>query len=361
MSTNSQVDRPTPSRRTSRFLVDGMHCASCVARVECALREVPGVGDASVNLATREARIQTTDHPPNAEQLKAAVEKIGFDYLEIPSTAGEEAAHGELQDAASRLQYLRLIVAVPLALAVMGLHMSGYNSGMGAWLQLVLATPVVFFSGWPFFAGALKSARHGMADMNTLIAIGTGVAWLTSLVGTVAPAIWSDDAPIHFEAATMIIAFVSLGRVLEDRARGRASSAISELLELQPGTATVLRNGREVEVSVSSIVVGDRLVVRPGERIAVDGRVDDGQSSIDESMLTGESMPVTKAVGDEVIGGTINQAGSVTFAATRVGDERCSAGLSAWFVMLRGPGPRSRGWRTRSRDTLSRPSWRLLS
>ncbi len=305
----------------ARFRVEGMHCASCVGRVEGALQKVPGVEAASVNLATGEARIETTDSPPSTDRIKSALDAIGYTFHELPSTAVQEHAHAAHHHGEAQHQVLRLLVAAPLAVIVMVLHMAGLHHGRWLWLQLALSIPVVFYSGGPFFAAAWKAARHRVADMNTLIAVGTGTAFVTSLVATVAPGIWPHDPPIHYEAATTIIAFIVLGRILEDRAKGRASAAIDALLKLQPNTARVIRGESDVEVPVADVRAGDRLAVRPGERIPVDGRVVEGRSFVNEAMLTGESMPVAKQPGDDVIGGTINQNGTLRFDATRVGDD----------------------------------------
>ncbi|MCX6551932.1 MAG: copper-translocating P-type ATPase [Acidobacteria bacterium] len=198
------------------------------------------------------------------------------------------------------------------------------------WLQLALATPVIFYSGWSFYRGAWKSMRHLTADMNTLVAVGTGAAFLYSLAATVAPGLVSTNphvtaghmaAPVYFETAVVIIVLVIVGKLLEARARGRSSEAIKRLIGLQPRTAHIVRDGVEMEVATRDVLVGDVVIVRPGERIPVDGEVIDGASTIDESMLTGESMPVEKATGSPVFGATMNATGAFRFTATRVGAE----------------------------------------
>ena len=320
-ATQAAPHQHSPHAHEARFRVEGMHCAGCVSRVEGALCKLPGVDEATVNLATSEARIRGARTLPGAEQVQAALDAIGYGYRDVPQTAEDEHAQHVEHHAAVQHQWLRFLVAAPLSLIVMVLHMAGYHHGAWLWLQLGLSIPVVFYSGWPFFISALKAGRHGVADMNTLIAVGTGTAFATSLVATLAPGIWPHAPPIHYEAATVIIAFIILGRLLEDRAKGKASAAIDALLNLQPNTAHVLRDGAEIEVPVAEVVQGDRIIVRPGERIPVDGSVVEGRSAVDESMLTGESMPVSKQPGDEVIGGTINQSGSLQFTATRVGDD----------------------------------------
>ena len=306
---------------SARFLVEGMHCAGCVSRVEGALQELPGVESATVNLATREARVDSAERVPSPEQIRGALESIGFEYQALPQSTDEDVERTRRRKRDWRWQLVRLAVAFPLAITVMALHMGGFHHGVWRWVQCALATPVVFFCGWPFFAGAVKSVRHGSADMNTLIAIGSGVAWGVSLLATIAPALWPESPPVHYEAAAMIVAFILLGRVLEERAKGRAADAINGLLELQPNTATVVRNGTEAEVPVAEVRVGELIIVRPGQRIPVDGRVTEGESAVDESMLTGEAMPVHREPGDEVVAGTVNQSGRLWFEATRVGNE----------------------------------------
>ncbi|QDU39116.1 putative copper-transporting ATPase PacS [Maioricimonas rarisocia] len=303
-----------------RFLVEGMHCASCVSRVEGSLQKVPGVDAVSVNLATREANVRYADAPPSVEELKEAVARTGYTWRERPQTREEHASHEHEHAHADRLQLVRLAVAIPLSIAIMVIHMGGFDFAGRNWLLLALSLPVVLWCGASFFTGAFRSARHGGMDMNTLIAIGTGTALLTSIAATIAPHIWPGEPPIHYDAAAMIVTFLLLGRVLENRAKGQTTAAIDKLLDLQPHTAHVIRDGREQEVPVDDVRTGDRVVVRPGERVPVDGRVVQGHSAVDESMLTGESIPVNKEFGDEVVGGTVNQSGSLQFEATRVGD-----------------------------------------
>lgn len=299
-----------------------MHCAGCVGRVEQALRRVSGVSEVSVNLATNEARVTAAAGSVEFEALRRAVEAAGYSLRE--SSAPGRRVEGE--PAASETSgwlsppNVRVAVAAVLAVAVMTLQMSAGDIGGRNWGLLLLSLPVVFWCGWPILASAWKAGRHGALDMNTLIAAGTGTAFVVSGVGTIAPDLFSSHPPIHFDAATMIIAFVLLGRLLEDRAKGRASAAIEGLLDLQPPRAVVLRGETEQEVLVSTLQAGDSILVRPGERIAVDGRVVAGRSSVDESMLTGESLPVSKEPGDEVIGGTMNQTGRLQYTAVRVGD-----------------------------------------
>ena len=315
LPTIHDMDTTAPTTAV-RYRVEGMHCAGCVNRVEQALRGVEGVADVSVNLATGEAQLLSTTDAPRWGELQQAVQSVGFELRESdqgPSTSDT--------DSSEEFSTVRLIVAGVSAVAIMAIQVLEWDFPARNWLLMLLSFPAVLWSGGPIFRAALKAGRHRTADMNTLIAAGTGTAFVVSVAGTVAPNLFSGVPPIHFEAATMIIAFVLLGRRLEERAKGRASAAINALLDLQPPRANLLRDGTEVEVSVAEIRTGDRLVVRPGERIAVDGEILEGRSSLDESMITGESMPVARNPGEEVIGGTINLTGSLLFRATRVGDE----------------------------------------
>ncbi len=312
--------------------VTGMTCAACARRVERALVRTPGVVDASVNYATGRATVRY--HPDAADRavLSEAVRAAGYGTIEEATEAAEEAARAEEVASLRR----RFLVAAVLALPVLVIAMSHGRIPLldfrgSEWVQLVLTAPVVFYSGWPFYRGAWAAFRHRAADMNTLIAVGTGAAFVYSTVATIAPSLFAGAAsagampgmamrpPVYFEAAAVIIALILLGRWLEARAKGRTGEAIRRLMKLEPETARVLRDGVEHEVAVAELVPGDEIVVRPGERIPVDGIVTSGASAVDESMLTGESMPVSKLEGAEVYAGTINRTGSFRFRATKVG------------------------------------------
>lgn len=315
MSTET-MEKPV-STQSQRFRVRGMHCASCVGRVEKSLAEVPGVIGAAVNLTTAEARIETGETLPDETALRAAVERAGFDYETITDSSSADS----VDDGESRALFLRFIIAAPLGVAVMVLAMSHADFAGANWLQFALTLPIVGWAGLPFFVNAWKGLKHLRADMDTLIALGTGTAFIASTIGLVAPEIWGGPPPIYFDAASMIAVFILLGRWLEGRAKTRTSQAVSRLLDLQVETAHVIRDGREVELPIAELAAGDRVAVRPGERVAADGVVEEGQSAVDESMITGESMPVVKRSGDEVIGGTLNTTGRLTFQVKRVGAE----------------------------------------
>lgn len=279
---------------------------------------------------------------PAAEQDSGAVDDaVLVEAVKEAGCCGPTRPEDETpEDTAEEAEYRRLlrrfVVAAVLSLPVLVIAMShgriaALNFGGVNWFQLALTTPVVFFSGWPFYRGAWAAFRHRFADMNTLIALGTGAAYLYSVAATVAPSFFAResshagmaemaaDVPVYFEAASVIIALILLGSLLEARARGRTGAAIRRLIGLQAKTARVIRQEREMDIPVEQVAVDDVIIVRPGEKIPVDGVVFEGSSVIDESMLTGESLPVEKHAGDEVIGGTINKTGSFRFRATKVG------------------------------------------
>lgn len=304
--------------RKSVFRVHGMSCASCVARVERALKEVPGVVSASVNLASETAVVEY-DEGTALAGLRRAVANAGYELREGVGLEGSGlVGAGEV-----RGLKVKLIAALALAATVMVLSMTFDFAGKPYVLWL-LATPVQFWAGWQFYRGAWGALRHRTADMNTLIAVGTSAAYFYSVAVAVAPQAFSGVMAmpeVYFDTSSMIIALVLLGRFLEATAKGRTSEAIKKLVQLRPDRATVLKDGVETEVMVEELSVGDVVLVRPGGRIPVDGVVRKGHSTVDESMITGESLPVEKKVGDIVIGGTINLAGSFQFEATRVGKD----------------------------------------
>jgi Cu+-exporting ATPase len=324
--------------REVELSIQGMHCASCVQKVERELAAEPGVVSASVNLATETARVRLV---PAAEvaDLTAAVERAGFQARVVGDAARAEADREAARKAEIRSLRRRWITAfvlwlpfgafemAPHLLMLAGVHLHGWPI-LPPGLQLLLATPILAYSGRHFFVGAWKGLKHRSADMNTLIATGTGAAYAYSAVATVAPDVFRRagiEPHVYFEAAATIVTLILLGTWLEVRAKGRTGEAIRALLGLQPRVARVRREAREIEVPLDQVQPGDVVVVRPGEKVPVDGEVIEGRSTVDESMLTGESMPVEKAPGDEVIGATMNRTGSFAFRATRVGSETALA------------------------------------
>ncbi len=307
------------------FPVSGMTCASCVNHVEKALASVPGVVSVNVNLALKKATVEYIEGTDVAE-MQLAMEKAGY-WLGAEATTLEDvttAAQREIHSLRNSF-----FSAFALAIVIMVLSMAPDFS----WKPLLLwtmATPVQFWAGWRFHKGAWAALRHKTADMNTLIAVGTSTAYFYSTAAAIAPVLFATtqtEPDLYFDTSSMIIALVLLGRFLESRARGQTSEAINKLIGLKPKTAIVIREGKEVEISVEDVQVGDLILVRPGERIPVDGIVQQGYSSVDESMITGESMPVEKKIGDTVIGATINKMGSFQFEATRVGKNTTLANI----------------------------------
>ncbi|MHB8067264.1 MAG: heavy metal translocating P-type ATPase [Desulfobaccales bacterium] len=305
--------------------LEGLHCASCVARVEKALAAAPGVDQALVNLATRQAKVRYDAHQTTVENLQTVVHEAGYEVTgwarEAPPPVSPEIEAQNLK----RRFLLALILSLPVFLGAMVPPLPGWLGLKGehlAYLLLIFTTPVLFYSGAPFFRGALSAARHGAANMDTLVALGTSAAYVYSAWVTIRPqavAAAGKMPELYFDTTVMIITFILLGRWLEARTRGRASQAIRRLFALAPPNARVRRDGQEVEVPLDQVMVDDLVTVRPGEKIPVDGVVVEGASSVDESMLTGESLPVAKEPGGEVWGATLNQRGFLVFKATRVG------------------------------------------
>ncbi|MBI3872648.1 MAG: cadmium-translocating P-type ATPase [candidate division Zixibacteria bacterium] len=332
--------------REAEAAVLGMHCASCVLTVEKALLGVPGLEQASVNLALQTARIRYRPAAVSQEQMKGAVAAAGYrlvfaaampqelDAVPVPAAASQshhDAAHTveEHHHASLRDVERRLVVSAALTVAIVILGLGHMLGGLvhlpwheNRWLALLLSTPVVFWCGWPFHRGTWTALRHGRADMNTLISVGTVVAYLYSLAVAIAPQSLTpagQQPAVYFETAAMIVTLILLGRWLEARATGHAREAIRRLLELRPSQARVRRDGRYVDVDTASLQKGDEVLLRPGERVAADGVAILGQSAIDESMLTGESLPVEKGIGNRLTAGTINATGSITYRIERTG------------------------------------------
>ncbi|HVL80957.1 MAG TPA: heavy metal translocating P-type ATPase [Actinomycetota bacterium] len=318
------------SDRTT-VLISGMHCASCVARVERALTAVDGVREADVNLATGQASVAGDVTP---DQLRAAIERAGYDYQGVDdaeAARAADAARGRYERALLTRIVVSAVLTVPLLATMVPAVPGAAWLHEHLWVQLALATPVQFWAGWPILRGAAAALRGRSPDMNVLVALGTLAAYGYSVAATVAPGFVSATGAMpqgYFEAAAVIITLILLGRWMESRARAKASEAIRSLMELTPATARVVRGGRTEEVPAPGVVVGDLVVVRPGERIPVDGVVTEGTSAVDEAILTGESIPVDKAPGDTVAGGTLNAMGSLTVRATKVGADTAVAQIA---------------------------------
>ena len=331
---------------TAQLGIEGMHCASCVARIERELHSVPGVRDATVSLASEEARVTYAPAALDVEQLEQAVERAGYKA----HAKGDELAEDEFarQDRDRTREHRMLMrkfwfsaaVAVPVlvlsnTMLVPGLKdvswlQRGSDGLYWVWRGLALLTlPVLVWAASQFYAGAWQALKHRSANMHTLIATGITAAYVYSLVAVADPGIFPKEkyAEVYFDVAAVVTALVVLGLALELKAKGRSSEAIRKLVGLQAKTARVIRDSVEVDVPVEEVVVGDIVAVRPGEKIPVDGEIVSGESSIDESMVTGESLPVDKAPGDEAIGATINKTGAFRFRATKVGKDTALASI----------------------------------
>ena len=316
--------------------ITGMTCAACAARIERSLGKAEGIAEASVNLATERASVTFDPSVTSIGRIVDTIRDTGYDAI-VPSARVSEEPSLDAVAEAKRHEYEQLrkkfVVAAVLALPVLVMAMShgriAFLDFAGATaVQFLLTTPVVLYSGAQFYRGAWLALKHRAADMNTLIALGTGAAYGYSVTVMLFPQFFGHTSagggagmnqPVYFEAAAVIIALILLGKLLEARAKGRTSEAIRRLIGLQAKSARVVRNGHELDVPVESVVPGDLIVVRPGEKIPVDGRIVEGASAIDESMLTGESLPVDKVAGESVFGATINRTGAFTFEATAVG------------------------------------------
>jgi P-type Cu+ transporter len=305
----------------SIFPVRGMTCATCSGRVEEALKEVPGVLSVNVNLATEKATVEYIEGIPVSD-LRKAVKDAGY------TMGGEEETLEDVTAASAReIKNVRnrFIFAVVIASIIMMMMLAPVPEFPGMkYVLWALATPVQFWAGWRFYKGAWAAVKHARADMNTLIAVGTSAAYFYSVAAVLAPGFFTGEGitlHYYFDTSAMIIALILLGRFLEARAKGQTSNAIKKLIGLQPRTATVVRDGQEIEISVEEVLIGDIVLVRPGERVPVDGIIREGNPTLDESMVTGESLPVEKKPGDEVVGATVNKTGSFRFKATRVGKD----------------------------------------
>ncbi len=349
--------------QTETLPILGMTCASCVGRVERALRKQPGVLTAEVNLATEKATVTFAPGQAGHADLVAAVKAAGYEVAEpvaVASTTGDRAREqpadaGELVDvaeaarsAAYRTLQIKVIAGFALSLVIFAGTMQPHwfpflpdwlHNGYVLW---ALATPVQFWVGGQFYTTAWSALRHGTTTMNTLIAMGSSAAYLYSVMGVLAPGFFEErglSVPLYFDTSALIITLILFGRLLEARAKGQTGAAIRALIGLQPKTARVLRGSVEVDIPVADVIVGDLVVVRPGEKVPVDGFVESGSSAVDESMLTGEAMPVTKDPGAEVIGATMNTTGSFVFRAAKVGADTALARIIRLVEQAQGSKP----------------------
>jgi len=314
--------------------VGGMTCAACVSRVEKALTSLDGVTKAAVNLATGTAKVEYYAGLVAASDMKKAVRDVGYEAKEKDDGIEALDREREARQKEIRRQGLYLLFTAPIAAMVMLGTFRDYwilprfiPEFLGyKWVLGLLTTPIVFGPGRQFFVNSFRGLRHGVADMNLLYATGIGAAYLIALINTIWPSAgFGGEGATFFESAALLTCFIILGRFLEALTRGRTSEAIRKLMRLQPKRASVIRDGKELEISADEVEVGDLIIVRPGERIPVDGVIEEGYSAVDESMITGESIPAEKKAGDEIIGGTINKTGAFRFRATKVGKETALA------------------------------------
>jgi Cu+-exporting ATPase len=314
----------------------GMTCANCAASIERALNKVDGVLSATVNYANEKASVTYASGAVSRAEMVAAIRKAGYDVVETAGDEDLEDAEANAREAEVQHQQTRLIVGILFSLPLFLFSMMRDFGVVGEWahatwvnwLFFALATPVQFYVGWDYYVGAYKSLRNGSANMDVLVAMGSSVAYFYSIVVLLARTFWNSIAlgeHVYFETSAVIITLIVLGKLLEARAKGRTSEAIKKLIGLQAKTARVIRNGQEVDIPIAEVIAGDQVIVKPGEKIPVDGMVIDGRSSVDESMITGESLPVGKSVGDELIGATLNKQGLLKFEATKVGKESALA------------------------------------
>src|SRR2546425_127621 len=352
MEENVEVSQTRPmamEESQATLVLEGMTCASCAVRIEKGLKKIPGVKDASVNFATEQATVTYEPAQTNLEQMVQKVEAIGYKVTprvasllkpaqgtaasgvsetldaHVISIAQEDEQSRRKQAEIVRKRNL-LILGVVLMLPVVILSMFFMNWFPGEnYLLLALTTPVWAIVGWEFHRGAIKTLRHGSANMDTLISLGSTAAYILSVVATFFPQVVGSIT--FYDTTALIITLIFLGKYLEARAKGQTNEAIRKLIGLQARTAHVLRAGKEVELSIELVRVGDELVVRPGEKLPVDGVVLSGLSTVDESMITGEGIPIEKVEGDALIGATINQRGLLHLRATRVGADTVLANI----------------------------------
>ena len=319
---------------TQTLRLQGMSCAACATKIETAINNVEGVAECNVNFALEQAKVSYDSKVTSTEKIQQAIVDAGYSSEVIQEWFDNTEDTEQRSNNKQQVQLKRKVIfggAVSVLLvvgslpAMTGLHIPGFPLWLhNPWLQLFVSTPVLFWCGKSFFVGAIEGLKNLTSDMNTLVALGTGSAYIYSLLATFFPSFFVSQGlqpDVYYEAAVVIITLILLGKFLENRAKGEASEAIRKLMGLQAKTARVIRDGNETDIPLQEVIVEDVIIVRPGEKIPVDGEVIEGSSTIDESMVTGEPIPVTKKVGDEVIGATINKTGSFKFKALRVGKD----------------------------------------
>ncbi|GAB3703427.1 heavy metal translocating P-type ATPase [Spirosoma flavus] len=314
------IGKPGSAELRQTYPVLEMSCAACAVSVESMLKHTPGVIDAGVNYANQSAWVQFDPANVTPVDLQSAVRSIGYDLI-IDTQAPEEIQENAQLERSNRIRQ-RTIWATILSIPVVLLGMFFMNVPYVNWIMMVLSAPVVFWLGRSFFANAWRQARHGKANMDTLVALSTGIAFTFSAFNTFYPEFWHSRGlhpHVYFEAASVVVTFILVGKLLEERAKSNTTSAIKKLMGLQPNTVWLIEHDTEREIPITSVQVGNLLLVRPGDKIPVDGLVESGESYVDESMISGEPLPVEKLSGTRVFAGTINQKGSFRFRAEKVG------------------------------------------
>ena len=306
------------------FPVTGMSCASCASSAESIVTAQPGVVSAAVNFANTSLQVEYVPTITSPEKLKTSVQAVGYDLVIEDSREAKEALE---ETHKIKLQSLktRTLLSIALSIPLVAIGMFFMNIPYANYIMWALATPVVLLFGRQFFVNAWKQAKHRSANMDTLVALSTGIAYVFSVFNTLYPQFWHSRGlhpHVYFEAAAVVIAFILLGKWLEEKAKASTSSAIKKLMGLQPKTVTIIHHGGQMmELPVEQVVIGNLILVKPGEKIPVDGSVTSGESYVDESMISGEPVPVAKTNGAKVFAGTINQKGSLQFKAEKVGNE----------------------------------------
>jgi Cu+-exporting ATPase len=328
----------------AHFKIAGITCASCVTKIEAALHETPGVLSANVSMGTEEAIVEYLPSVADVGAIKSAVGSAGYKVVESPAPSDQRAADKEDKERereyrslmrkwwfAAAVGTFTMLMSYPWLFPILRDWFPRESHSLWyVWVGMGVASlAVIGYSGWHFFTGAWEALKHRSANMHTLIALGTGVAWIYSTVALLVPQIFPSGVltDVYYDVTVVVIALVDLGLAMELKAKGRTSEAIKKLIGLQAKTARVIRGGREIDIPVEEVLVADVVVVRPGEKIPVDGEIVEGSSAVDESMVTGESLPVEKKTGDEVIGATINKTGAFKFRATKVGKDTALANI----------------------------------
>ena len=326
----------TTNTENINLKLSGMSCASCASSIEEAISNVPGVAECNVNFGAEQAAIKYNPRRTSIEDIQEAVEEAGYSSYSLQEqemVTGEDDAEKAARKAESRDLKLKIIVGGIISIILIigtlpmmtGLDLPFIPAWLhNSWLQLILTAPVQFWCGYRFYIGMWKAFKRHAATMDTLIALGTSAAFFYSVFATIFPSFFLNQGlmpEVYYETAAVVITLILLGQWLENRAKGQTSEAIRKLMGLQAKDARVIRDGREIDVPINEVRIGDTILVRPGEKIPVDGEIVSGSSTIDEAMVTGESIPVRKRTGDEVIGATINKTGSFKFKATRVGTD----------------------------------------